>query len=158
MTPLDPDRDLELTRLMAVPPATVWRCWTEPELLKRWFTPHPVITRHAEIDLRPGGRFFTIMVMPDGTEMPNYGSYLEVEHERRLTFTDTLEAGFRPAPAPGLGFTAMLTFAPEAGGTRYTARAMHRDRAVCESHAKMGFHEGWGTAAAQLETVARGLL
>lgn len=157
MIPFNPELDLELTRLMSAPPAKVWRCWTEPALLKLWFTPKPVVTRHAEIDLRPGGRFFTLMVLPDGTEMPNDGSFLEVVPQQRLTFTDTLLAGFRPTAIPGLGFTAIITLAPEGSGTRYTARALHRDPAGRKAHADMGFHDGWGTAATQLEAVAMGL-
>ncbi|NUB43896.1 SRPBCC family protein [Fertoebacter nigrum] len=156
MTPLNPELDLELTRLLKAPPAKVWRCWTEPELLKRWFTPHPVVTREAIMDVRPGGRFYTVMVI-DGVDHASDGCFLAVEPERLLVFTDTLEAGFRPVAEPGLGFTAMLTFTAEDGGTRYTARAMHGKPESAKQHAEMGFHEGWGAVAVQLEGVAQGL-
>ena len=46
-------RDLEISRLLQAPRAAVWRCWTEPELLKRWFAPAPWTTPEAEIDLGP---------------------------------------------------------------------------------------------------------
>ena len=84
------DLDLVLTRRMNVSPARVWRAWTEPELLKQWFAPKPVVTREALIDLRPGGRFFVLMVAPDGTEYPNEGCVLLIEPGRRLIFTECL--------------------------------------------------------------------
>ena len=157
MTPMNPALDLELTRLMEVPPERVWRCWTEADLLKQWWAPKPVTTRHAEIDLRPGGRFHTVMVLPDGTDHPTDGCILEVVPARRLIFTDALEAGYRPATTPMFGFTAIIALTPEAGGTRYHARAMHKSREIRDQHEAMGFHAGWGAAAAQLEALARGL-
>ena len=40
----DAMHELTLTRLIAAPRAAVWRCWTEPELIKQWFTPRPWTT------------------------------------------------------------------------------------------------------------------
>lgn len=157
MTPFNPDLDLELTRHFDAPPAKVWRCWTEPALLMQWFAPKPVITTEAMMDLRAGGRFYTKMVMPDGTEYPNEGSFLEVVVNQRLAFTDLFTADWAPVAAPGLGFSATLTFAAEGDGTRYTARARHRTPAEKQQHADMGFHEGWGAASAQLDTLAQTL-
>lgn len=154
MTPFNPELDLELTRLFNAPPAKVWRCWTEPALLVQWWAPKPVTTRYAEMDLKPGGRFHTIMVLPGGIDHPTDGCILAVEPERRLIFTDTLEAGFRPATTPMFGFTAIISLVPEGDGTRYTARAMHKSPEVCKQHADMGFHDGWGTVAGQLDALA----
>ena len=53
--------------------------------------------------------------------------------------------------------TFVLTFEDEGGKTRYTARALHWTVADREAHEKMGFHEGWGTVASQLEEFARTL-
>jgi len=154
MIPLNPALDLELDRLLAATPAQIWRCWTEPALLMQWFAPKPVTTREAVIDPRPGGRFFTVMVLPDGTEMPGEGCILDAQPNRRLIFTDTLEAGFRPAAASALGFTAVITLTAEGSGTHYVARALHRDSATRTSHAEMGFHDGWGAATTQLDALA----
>ena len=49
------DRELVLTCTFDAPPEKVYRAWTEPELLKRWFAPRPVATPVAELDVRPGG-------------------------------------------------------------------------------------------------------
>ena len=87
------DLDLILTRRLPASPARVWRCWTEPDLIRQWFAPKPVETREVEIDLRPGGRFYTLMVMPDGTEYPNEGCILLVEPERRLVYVYDMHLG-----------------------------------------------------------------
>ena len=51
----DPNRDLMITRDVDLPPERLWRGWTEPELLMRWFTPAPWRTIACRMDLRPGG-------------------------------------------------------------------------------------------------------
>ena len=150
------DRELVLSRRIAAPRAAVWRCWTDPALLVKWFTPAPWETIAAEVDLRPGGRCSTTMRSPEGQEFPNEGVYLEVAPERRLVFTDAYRAGWRPAEKPF--FTGIIELDDDgAGGTAYVARARHwtvEDRA---RHEQMGFHPGWNAAADQLEALARDL-
>ena len=146
------DRELVLTRHIAVRRRKLYRCWTEPELLKQWFTPPPYRTIRAELDLRPGGSSLIVMQGPDGTEIPNRGVYLELVENERLVFTDAYVSAWEPSEKPFM--TVMITFADEAGGTRYTARARHWSVADREAHEKMGFHNGWGIAADQLAALA----
>jgi uncharacterized protein YndB with AHSA1/START domain len=151
--PLDPSLDLVLERTVPVPPSAVWRAWTTPELLMQWFTPAPYKTVECEIDLRPGGRFLTVMETPDGERMdPGDGCYLEVVENERLVFTSVLGPGFRPIGGDdGFPFTAVITLEPtDDGGTRYTATAIHGDPSVAKQHDEMGFHHGWGAALDQL--------
>lgn len=151
----DPALDLELKREVAVPPRLVWRAWTEPQLLMQWFTPVPWKTTACEIDLRPGGKFRTVMEGPDGERHDNIGCFLAVEPERLLVFTDALGPGFRPT---GGGFmTASVTLEATATGTLYTAIALHKDAETRKAHEDMGFHHGWGTALDQLVALARTL-
>lgn len=149
------DRDLVITRLIDAPPRDVYRCWTEPELMKQWFTPRPWTTPHIETDVRPGGSSLVVMRSPEGEEIPNRGVYLEVVPDRRLVFTDAYVSAWEPAPKPFM--TVVLTFEDEGGKTRYTARARHWSAEDREVHEKMGFVEGWGICAEQLEAVARSL-
>lgn len=150
------DRELVLTRLIDVPREKLWRCWTEPKLMVQWFTPAPWKTIHAETDVRPGGSSYVVMQGPDGTEMPNRGVYLEVIENERLVFTDAYTRAWEPSAKPF--FTGILTFEDAGGGkTRYTARARHWTKEDCESHEKMGFHQGWGIATDQLTALARTL-
>ena len=57
------DRELVLTRLIDAPREKLYRAWTEPELLKQWFTPAPYTTPHAELDVRPGTQSGTEQVL-----------------------------------------------------------------------------------------------
>ena len=155
MTATADERELVLTRLIDAPRAALYRCWTEPELLKRWFTPAPFTTTVAQVDPRPGGSSYIVMRGPDGVEYPNRGVYLDVVANERIVFTDAYTEAWRPAEKPF--FTGIVTFADEDGQTRYTARARHWTQADAEAHAKMGFHEGWGAAADQLEALAKTL-
>ena len=123
---LNPATDLELTREVPVAPALVWRAWTEPELIKQWFTPKPWRTTHCEIDLRPGGRFLTVMKGPDDDETSDdvgeAGCFLEIVPGERLVWTAVLGPDFRPQ-ATDLPFTAIIELDETAsGGTRYRGR------------------------------------
>ena len=143
-----PDLDLVLERVVDVRPELVWQAWTRPEHIKRWFTPAPWKTVECEIDLRPGGRFYTVMRSPEGSDHPGEGCYLEIVENRKLVWTDCLLPGYRPGLKPFM--TAMILLEPSGKGTRYTAVAMHSSREGLESHAAMGFHQGWGKALEQL--------
>jgi uncharacterized protein YndB with AHSA1/START domain len=156
MTP-DPRLDLVLERVVDVPPALVWKAWTQPEHLKKWFCPRPWQTTHCEIDLRPGGIFKTTMRGPEGEEFTNLGCYLEIVKPERLVWTMALHPGFRPVRAPFHvpPFTAVITMEPHGKGTKYRAVAIHGDPAEAKQHDTMGFSEGWGTAFDQLVEVAR---
>lgn len=156
MTQLDPKLDLTFERIVDVPPVLVWKAWTMPEHLKHWFTPVPWKTIGCEIDLRPGGRFFTVMQSPEGQIFPNAGCYLEVVENEKLTWTNALLPGFRPAPLPKVEesvsfvFTATIKLAAHGKGTRYIATVRHADVAGCDKHRALGFEQGWGKALEQL--------
>ena len=101
--------DLVLERILDVPPELVWRAWTTPSILKKWFTPAPWTTIDCEVDLRPGGVFRTTMRSPEGEEFPNAGCYLEIVPNRKLVWTNALEPGYRRAliaPQPGGAITS----------------------------------------------------
>ena len=145
------DRELVLTRLIDAPREKVYRCWTEPQLMKQWFAPLPYTTPHVEVDVRPGGANVIVMRGPDGKDLPNRGVYLEVVPNERLVFTDAYVKAWEPSEKPFM--TVILTFEDEGGKTRYTARARHWTVADKEAHEKMGFHQGWGICTDQLEAL-----
>lgn len=145
--------ELVLTRLIDATPAMLFRAWTEPELIKQWFTPRPWTTPVVETDVRPGGSSYMLFRGPAGEEFPNRGVYLEVVKDRKLVFTDAYVKAWEPSAKPFM--TGVITFAEEAGKTRYTARVCHWTAEDREQHEKMGFHEGWGKAADQLEALVK---
>ncbi len=155
MPDLDPETDLEIERVIRAAPEVIWRCWAEPDLFKQWFTPPGVEVIHCENVLEPGGRAYTVMRLPDGTEMPGDGCFLVADYPRRLVQTDAMLAGFRPKSEAFM--TVDLTMTPVEGGTRYHAHVMHPDKAARDSHLEMGFHDGWGTMMEQLDRLAASL-
>ncbi len=148
MSTENPLLDLQLVRIVPVPRHLLWKGWTQPELLVKWFTPRPWQTVHCEIDLRPGGRFRTVMRGPEGEEHDSTGCYLEIVENERLVWTDALGPDWRPK-ADGF-MTGMIALEDHPDGTRYTATVLHKDAADREKHAAMGFEAGWGAALDQL--------
>ena len=146
--------ELTLTRLMDAPADKLFRCWTPPELIKQWFAPKPYTTPVVETDVRPGGASCITMRSPDGQDMPNPGQWLEVVPNRKLVFTDAFTGDWQPkSGAPFM--VATVTFEPEGDKTRYTAVARHWNEEDMKRHEAMGFHQGWGICADQLEALAK---
>jgi uncharacterized protein YndB with AHSA1/START domain len=147
--------DLVLTRTLNAPKEKLYRCWTEPELIRQWFAPRPWTISKVEQDQRPGGACNITMRSPEGQEIPNPGVYLVIEPNRRIVFTDAFGADWRPKDgAPFM--VAEVTFEDAgAGKTTYTATARHWTAEARDQHEKMGFHQGWGVCADQLEALAR---
>lgn len=129
-------RELTFTRVLRAPRHNVWRCWTEPALIVRWFTPPPWQTVAAEMDVRPG-------------------VYLEVVPDEKLVFTDAFVRGWEPSNKAFM--TGELRFADLGRDTRYTVRVGHWSVADRDAHEQMGFHQGWGIATDQLEALAASL-
>ena len=154
------ETDLVIERVLDAPRALVWKAWTTPEHLRRWWAPRPYETPECAMDLRPGGAFYTRMTGPDGFEEAGTGCFLEIVAGEKIVWTSALGEAYRPneLDATGCGafpFTAIVILEDSGDGrTRYRAVAMHANRADRDTHEKMGFHDGWGTCADQLGEVA----
>lgn len=105
---------LELILDLDAPREKLWRCWTEPKLLEKWFCPKPWYVSDARIDLRPGGEFSCRMHGPNGEEFPNTGVFLEVVPNERLVTTDAFHPGWKPTGRPFM--VAEVTFEDLGGG------------------------------------------
>ena len=156
--------DLVLERTLNAPRHLVWKAWTDPNLLKQWFAPRPYEISEVEMELRPGGSFRIRMVGPDGfdTGHGNAGCVLEVVDGEKLVWTSALSPGYRPAEmgegCESFPMTAVVTMADAGDGkTLYRAVALHKDKADRDRHAEMGFEDGWGKCAEQLEELAQTL-
>lgn len=85
------DREFTITRVYDAPRELVWKAWTDPEHVARWFGPRGITTPRSTItmDVRPGGTFELTMVSDDdGTEYPSGGTFLEVVEPERLVWRD----------------------------------------------------------------------
>ena len=149
MTPVNPDLDLTLTRVIRAPRQAVWQAWAQPAHLEQWWVPAPAQCRVQTLDLRPGGAFETLY-SEDGVRFEPHLSacFLDVVEAERLVFTDTLLGGWRPAEAPFM--TAIITLRNHPQGTEYAAHVMHKSQADRANHEAMGFFDVWGTVVEQL--------
>lgn len=140
---------LVLERVLNGTPEKIWKAFMTPEILAQWFCPKPWGITDAVIEPEVGGRFAFTMHGPDGEVMPNDGVFLLVEPHRRWITTDAFVKGWRPAGLPFMAAEIVLTPLPD-GKTRYVATARHWSEEAMKQHEAMGFHEGWGTVADQL--------
>jgi uncharacterized protein YndB with AHSA1/START domain len=153
--------ELTLTRLIDAPREAIFRCWTEPQLIKQWFAPKPYTTPVAEVELKVGGRNNIVMKSPEGQEIPCPGTYLELVPNRKLVFTDAYLGDWMPKDGKPF-MTAIITLEDEKGEggkmmTRYTATVRHWSEDDKKTHEAMGFHPGWGQCTDQLAALAKTL-
>lgn len=155
MNALNPELDLEISRIIKAPRTAVWAAWTTPESFAKWWVPHPAACRVEAMDMRPGGALVTLISEDGGPFGPHMSAcYLDIEAGRRIAFTNALVGGWRPAENPFM--TAIITLADHDLGTAYHARVMHRNPGDRDRHEELGFYDGWGTVAAQLAQLVEG--
>ena len=144
------ESELTIARFITAPPAKVWKAWSTPEHLAKWWIPTPLECKVIKLDLRSGGGFETHMRESDGEFQPHVeGCFLEVVPETRLVWTTVLTEAWQPSE-PWLALTAIITFEAEGSGTRYTSRVLHKNASDSQKHEAMGFQDGWGTTINQL--------
>jgi Uncharacterized conserved protein len=85
--------ELRLTRLVPGPVEEVFRAWTDPEVLARWWGPGDNAVSHVELDPRPGGSYRLAFATPEGGTLVMAGTYIEVEPPHHLSFTWHWEVG-----------------------------------------------------------------
>lgn len=142
--------ELTISRFIHAPPSSVWKAWSTPEHLAKWWIPAPIECKVIKLDLRPGGGFETQMREGSGDFQPHVeGCFLDVIPGSRMIWTTVLAEGWRPIE-PWLALTATITLEAEAGGTRYSSRVRHKSVADARKHEEMGFQEGWGATIEQL--------
>src|SRR4051812_28126835 len=89
---LPTDTQILITREFDAPRQLVYRAWTTPELVRRWWYAERGEMTGAEIDLRVGGTWRFAMVTPGGFEVVFYGEYREIVPDERLVWTEIYAA------------------------------------------------------------------
>ncbi len=149
--------ELSISRFINAPRAAVWQAWADPEKFKQWWIPAPIVCRVEKMSLEAGGGFVTLMSEDGGAFKPHVeGCFLDIRPQERIVFTTALKEGWVPAE-PWLTISSIITMEDEGSGTRYIARALHKNPEDSRKHEEMGFDEGWGTALDQLATLAEKL-
>ncbi len=147
----DPDLDLRIDRLIRAPRARVWKAWTDPIDLARWWLPAPTQCPVERLDVVPGGAFVTSMSDDGVVFSPHLDAcFVVVGPGERLVFTNALDSRWRPAnPAP-VAMTAEVTFGDHTEGTDYHVVVRHADAGARTHHERLGFAHGWGAVTTQL--------
>lgn len=91
---MSPSPRLEMSRVFDVPRDEVFRAWTDPVELARWWGPGEFTCPQADVDLRPGGSYRLVMQPKGGDAMVLGGTYREVEPPERLVYTWRWESGW----------------------------------------------------------------
>jgi uncharacterized protein YndB with AHSA1/START domain/uncharacterized damage-inducible protein DinB len=82
-------RDLVITRIFDAPRELVWRAWTDPQQMMRWWGPPTFTTPVCSMDLRVGGKYLYCMQSPEGQQFWSTGIYREIAPPELLVFTDS---------------------------------------------------------------------
>ncbi|HTQ75576.1 MAG TPA: SRPBCC domain-containing protein [Burkholderiales bacterium] len=80
------DREIAATRVLDAPRELVWKAWTDPEHIAKWWGPNGFTTTTFSMDLRPGGVWRYVMHGPDGRDYQNKVTYIEVVEPERLVY------------------------------------------------------------------------
>src|SRR5918912_1766296 len=88
---LPSDEQILITREFDAPRHLVYKAWTTPELIRRWWSANRGEMTVAEIDLRVGGAWRDVMVTPDGVEVAFHGEYREIVPNERIVSTEVYE-------------------------------------------------------------------
>jgi uncharacterized protein YndB with AHSA1/START domain len=111
---LPTDEQILITREFDAPPHLVYRAWTTPELVKRWWSGRRGEMTVVEIDLRVGGAWRYVMIAEGGHEVGFHGEYREIVPEERIVATEVYEG---PWPTEGDPAVTTVTFTAVGGGT-----------------------------------------
>ena len=108
---LPADEQILITREFDVPRHLVYRAWTTPELVRRWWSGERGEMTTVEIDLRVGGRWRYVMVTEGGGEVAFHGEYREIIPDERIVYTEVFEG------TPDVQALTAVTFTGAAGQT-----------------------------------------
>ncbi len=134
------DRDLVLTRIFDAPREVVFKAWTEPERLRRWWGPKGFTNPVCEVDVRPGGAIRIHMRGPDGVVYPMTGVFHEIVEPERLVFSSSaLDKNGNPL----FEVLTTVTFSEHGGKTKLTLHASV-EKATAEGAPHLaGMEQGW---------------
>lgn len=148
---LPSDTQILITRDFAAPRHLVYRAWTTPELIKRWWPANRGKMTVAEVDLRVGGRWRYVMIAEDGLEVAFHGVYQEIVPNERLVSTEVFEL------VPDAEAVDTMTLAEQDGRTTLTVLVQHQTKAHRDAHVESGMEAGLQDALDLLEQVAMAL-
>jgi len=159
------ENELVVTRTFDAPRDRVWKAWTEPEEVKRWWGPKGFTAPFSKIDLRVGGKYLYCMRSPDGKDYWGTGVYREVVPKTKIVATDSFaDANGNVVPASHYGFTAdfplellvTITLEDVGGKTKMTLRHSGFPAGPDREGAEQGWTESFEKLAASISEGSSG--
>jgi uncharacterized protein YndB with AHSA1/START domain len=145
---LPTDTQILITREFDAPRRLVYRAWTTPELIKRWWSGDRGEVTIAEVDLRVGGGWRYVMTANGGFEVAFHGEYREIAQDERIVSTEIYEG------MPDAEAVDTLTLAEKDGRTILALLVQHASQAHRDAHIDSGMEGGMQEAMDHLEQVA----
>ena len=151
---LPQDNQILITREFDAPRHLVWKAFTTPELVARWWSGQRGRTTSIDIDLRVGGKWRYVMETHDGMEVAFHGDYREVVPDERLVSTEAFEG---IPDADEHASTNTMTLTEENGRTRMEILVEHPTKEGRDMHINSGMEGGLQEALDLLEEIAKSL-
>jgi uncharacterized protein YndB with AHSA1/START domain len=152
---LPTDEQILITREFDAPKHLVYKAWTTPELVRRFWHANRGEMTVAEIDLRVGGKWRYVMVATDGGfEVGFHGEYREIVPDERIVSTEVYEGVPQPDGAPEQGTLNTATFTEADGRTTLTVLVQAPSKEIRDAIIDSGMEDGMQDAMDLLEQVA----
>jgi uncharacterized protein YndB with AHSA1/START domain len=145
---LPEDEQILITREFDAPRHLVYRAWTTPDLVRRWWGGHRGEMTVAEIELRVGGAWRYVMVTDDGFEVAFHGEYREIVPNERIVSTEVYEG------MPEGEALNTVEFTEKDGRTTLTILIQHSSKEARDAHIESGMEVGTQEGMDLLEHVA----
>ena len=152
---LPTDEQILITREFDAPKHLVYKAWTTPELIKRWWSGDRGEVTIAEVDLRVGGTWRYVMVADGGFEVAFHGEYREIVPNERIVSTEVYEGIPDAEEHAALN---ILTLTEVDGRTTLTVLVEHPTKEGRDAHINSGMEAGMQDAYDLLEQVAVSLI
>jgi uncharacterized protein YndB with AHSA1/START domain len=148
---LPSDTEILITREFDAPRHLVYKAWTTPELIRRWWAGDQGEVTSVEVDLRAGGTWRYVMTANAGFEVAFHGEYKEIVPNERIVSVDTFEG------VPDASAVSTLTLTETDGRTTLRLHEQHSCKENRDMEINSGMETGMQQAWAKLEQVARSL-
>lgn len=159
------EQELVIMRIFDAPRKLVWKAWTDPEYMKRWWGPKGFTSPVSRIDFRVGGIYLNCMRSPEGQDYWSTGIYREIVELEKIVCTDSFsDAEGNVVPASHYGMNGdwplelllTVTFEEHEGKTKMTLQHVGIPAGENRDLAKAGWNESFDKLAEYLEKVKAG--
>jgi uncharacterized protein YndB with AHSA1/START domain len=152
---LPKDDQILITREFDAPKHLVYKAWTTPELVKRWWHAKRGEMTVAEMDFRVGGKWRYAMVADGGVEVAFHGEYREIVPNERIVSTEIFEGA--PVDYPEQATVNTATFSEADGRTTLTILIEAPTKEIRDAIIESGMEDGLQDALDLLEQAAKEL-